>query len=624
MSESLQIHALFSSHAVFQHGQPLRVTGCGAAPGGLVEAELAGCRASATAAADGGWAIAFPPICAGGPHTLRVRCEARETASDDLWAGDVWLCAGQSNMQFAARQLKEWEALRAAEGDPLVRHFTVGEAIALEPRREVEGAWKPCAGEDAAVCSAVGYYFAQAVRRGSRAGHAIGLIVNALGDTDISAWMPREALEANPAFAAFVERIPQTLPATLRPQPYQDGPNRGEPLGWARCDFDDAAWPPMRLPGFWQLQGLQASGCVWFRRGVEIPPEWEGRDLVLELGALDDYDVTYFNGVEVGRTGAETPNSYVFPRVYRVPASLVRTGRAVIALRIFDYTSLGGVSARDDQMKVYPAGEPGTALPLGGSWRHGVEQTYPWLCSGSPLPTLLFNAMVHPLAGFPLRGVLWYQGENDSIRATLYRTLLPGMVAAWRCLWGMEFPFYIVQLANFMPRQAEPGDSLWAEMREAQRLCAAAIPGSGLAVTIDAGEEGDIHPADKRTVGERLARLALAGVYGEPVVASGPLLAGYAVEGARIRLRFTHAEGLRARGALEGFAVAGEDRVFRWAEARIEGETVFVSHPAVSAPVAVRYGWQDNPPCSLENAAGLPASPFRTDGWPLFSDAIRQ
>jgi sialate O-acetylesterase len=518
--------------------------------------------------------------------------------------------------------LREAGEIVGGPGDPLVRHFFVRESIAVEPQLEVSGAWVSCQGEGAGECSAVAYYFARLIRQ--EIGLAVGLLINGLGDTEAATWMPREALDEKASYRHIAERIPKGLPATARPQPATDEPNRGEPLGWASPQEDDHSWPQMRLPGAWQLQGLEQSGCVWFRRTVEIPAEWAGRDLVLELGALDDHDTTYFNGTVVGKTADETPNSYIFPRVYRVQGHLVVPGNAVIALRIFDYAGMGGVTARADQMKLFPSGEPAWTLPLSGLWKYRVERELPWLWSQSPLPTLLYNAMLHPLARFPIQGVLWYQGESDRIRAALYPEILGDMVAAWRALWGEAFPFFIVQLANFMPRQPEPEESLWAEMREAQRNCAERIPNAELAVAIDVGEEGSVHPSDKKTVGERLARLALAKTYGRCIAYSGPRYSGYTVEKGLIRLRFEYGAGLRARGEMEGFAIAAEDRTFRWGKAVIDGETVVVSHPEIANPKAVRYGWQDNPPSPLENVAGLPASPFRTDDWPLLTERLRR
>jgi sialate O-acetylesterase len=230
----------------------------------------------------------------------------------------------------------------------------------------------------------------------------------------------------------------------------------------------------------------------------------------------------------------------------------------------------------------------------------------------------LYNAMITPLVPYAVRGAIWYQGESNAGRAYQYRKLLPAMIRDWRKAWqNEEFPFLIVQLANFMQRAPEPGDSDWAELREAQ-LQTLSVPHTGLGVTIDIGEANDIHPKNKQDVGHRLALIAEATTYGKDVEYSGPSYASMHAEGSAIRLRFTHAGGglVAKRGdKLEGFAIAGKDRKFHWAEAKIDGDSVVVRSDQVADPVAVRYAWANNPATNLYNKAGLPASPFRTDDW---------
>ena len=263
------------------------------------------------------------------------------------------------------------------------------------------------------------------------------------------------------------------------------------------------------------------------------------------------------------------------------------------------------------------------------TWKKAVAQ---WKEDGSrgrrPQPPLgpnhshrasgLFHGMIAPLVPFAIRGVIWYQGESNAPRAEQYRTLFPAMIRDWRDAWGQgDFPFYFVQLANWRASRPEPGESAWAELREAQ-LRTLAEPNTAMAVTIDIGMANDIHPRNKRDVGLRLARFAQTELYGADLVASGPLYESHTIKRERVTVRLRSARGLRARGGdpLSGFAIAGEDRKFHWANARIEGETVIVTHPRVPKPTAVRYAWADNPVCNLVNAAGLPASPFRTDDWP--------
>ncbi len=297
----------------------------------------------------------------------------------------------------------------------------------------------------------------------------------------------------------------------------------------------------------------------------------------------------------------------------------------MIAIRVFTGAQAFSFLGNDDQ--VYLELADGSHLPLAADWKSKVSFN-PVLASSKPrdtepnptVPTVLFNGMIAPLAPLAIRGVIWYQGETNSGRGAQYRRLLPAMIADWRRAFGQgDFPFYIVSLANFMARDPNPGDDYWAELREAQAMTAATVPNSGLAVAIDVGEAGDVHPKDKKTVGERLAANALAKEYGRKVEFSGPVLKAAKREGPGFRLSFDHASGLNAKGNLEGFAIAGADRKWHWAIAAIDGRTVVVNSPEVAEPIAVRYAWGHNPAASLYNGAGFPAVPFRTDDWPLLS-----
>jgi sialate O-acetylesterase len=391
----------------------------------------------------------------------------------------------------------------------------------------------------------------------------------------------------------------------------------------------------MQAPGSWQGAGLNYNGVVWFRRDVDVPAAWAGKDLVLNLAPCDKHDTTYFNNVEVGGIGLENPDAWKTPRCYRIPGRLVKAGRNVIAVRIFSYVYAGGFMGSPAEMKLDPpdgaAGQ--TPIMLHGDWRYQVEHNFgpitpvalqaPLGPGNQNSPYSLYNGMIAPLIPYGLRGAIWYQGESNASRPSEYRTLFPAMIRCWRDEWKQgDFPFLLVQLANYMAANAHPVESQWAELREAQAL-ALKLPNTGMAVAIDIGDAADIHPKNKQEVGKRLAAWGLNAFYGrKDVVPSGPLYAGMAVEGNRIRIRFEHVAGglvVRGGGPLTGFAIAGPapdglPRRFVWADAVVDGETVVVSSPAVPDPTAVRYAWANNPACNLYNAAGLPAAPFRTDG----------
>jgi sialate O-acetylesterase len=333
---------------------------------------------------------------------------------------------------------------------------------------------------------------------------------------------------------------------------------------------------------------------------------------------VDDFDVTYVNGNEVGRTGPETPSAYAKPRVYKVAAGCLRPGRNVIAVRVFDQWGGGGFAGSARAMRLIASDDPSRCIPLAGPWRMHIEHALrPWRTFSVDVSTSeLYNGMVHPLRRSPIRGVLWYQGESDVGRADRYRLMFRDLILRWRAMWQDEtLPFLFVQLAGFHPLPEVPGDDEWAELREAQAT-ALALPNTGMAVALDVGNPEDIHPRNKRAVGERLALWALQMVHGEKSLeVSGPMLRTHGVRGSEIHVEFDHAAGLRTRdgGEVRGFQIVDDLGEHHWAEAVIQGDTVIVSHPNVRAPRAVRYGWSGSSLANVVNGAGLPAVPFRTD-----------
>jgi sialate O-acetylesterase len=634
-SADVTLPALVGDNMVVQQGVPVRIWGK-AAPGERVTVSMAGKSAAATAGADGRWEVRIGPFEAGGPHTMTVAGRNTVTVRNVL-AGEVWVGSGQSNMEWPLQDARNGAEEIAKATYPEIRLFTVAKRTSLTPLDDVEGRWAVCSPDTVGSFSAVAYFFGRELH--GRLGVPVGLIHSSWGGTPAEAWTSREALSAEPTLAPMVVALDASakdLPSAMaRYQAEQrawaeknlarDAGNKGLGLGYAKPDLDESGWEPMRLPQQWESAGLDLDGAVWFRKTVDVPAAWAGKELTLAFGPIDDVDTTYFNGTEVGATGPETPSSWTVPRKYAVPGSLVRPGRNVVALRVFDHGGGGGFGGSTTDMALGPAG--GEALPLSGEWRYKIEaaakvrpdfSTQPAapLGAGNPnAPTVLYNAMLAPLTPYTIRGAIWYQGESNADRAVQYRTLFPAMIRDWRRAWGEgDFPFLFVQLANWQPRKPEPSESGWAELREAQTMTLA-LPATGMAVAVDIGEADDIHPRNKQDVGRRLALWALAKTYGRDVEHSGPLYSSHAVEGNTIRVRFNHAKGLRTSdgGEVEGFAIAGPDKKFVWAKARIGGDSVVVWSDAVSRPTAVRYAWADNPAANLYNGAGLPASPFRTD-----------
>lgn len=641
--------ALFTDNMVLQRDLSIPVWGM-AQPNARVEVRLAGHRASTVADDKGDWELALPPLPAGGPYQLEVISDA-VLVLDNVMIGDVWVCSGQSNMAWpvnaGAGQVRNAAYEQAHADWPGIRLFTVFPRTSDVPQETVAGSgWRMCSPETIGPFSAVGYFFGRALHQHLNV--PIGLINSSFGGTTAEAWTSDEGLHTLPHLAAFqdeVGRHPELL-AAARAQFDRDfsawkeqldaadaGFQDGQPV-WAMPDHPSDSWGTITVPGHWEKAGYpDLDGVMWYRREVDIPPSWANKALILHLDAVNDRLEAWFNGVQVaGWSGtAETLHGF------SIPPESVSAGRNVLVVRVFDMGNLGGLCGEPSRMYLIRADAPEIGrVSLVGEWRcmpgcetHGFPPfPRPPLLhpDNQNRPAGLFNAMIAPLTRFPIKGVIWYQGEGNAARAYEYRDLFPALIRDWRMHWRLgDFPFLFVQLANFLEVQDAPGDDAWAELREAQAM-ALSLPKTGMAVAIDLGDAEDVHPRNKQDVGMRLALAARYVAYGEELVYSGPVFKEAVREDHRMRIRFSSVGGgLVAKGSeeLRGFAVAGEDRRFVWAHAAIEDDSVVVWHEDVRDPVAVRYGWASNPVCNLYNQEGLPAAPFRTDDWPGITQGRR-
>ena len=627
----LQLGSPFGDHMVLQQARPVPVWGQASA-GATVTVAFAGQQKSTLAHASGDWSVMLAPLSASAePRSLTVTATPangeppQSLTVGDVLVGEVWLCGGQSNMERqlgprpGQKDIVNWEATTAAATNPLIRQLSVKQTRATAPQSRVEAAWTVCSPETVVDFTAVGYFFARDLQ--ARLGVPVGIIHSSWGGTPAESWTSREALKPFPEFneaiatmeeqAANAAQAARTYSEKLNRWFAQHDPASAAATPWQDPAFAPADWETMTLPASWESAGHEGfDGIVWFRREVDLPPAWAGRDLILRLGAIDDIDTTWVNGTEVGTTTGWTTE-----RTYRIPAAALRPGRNVIAVRVLDTGGDGGLWNPRTPPSLAPADDSAPTLSLSGPWLAKFstpltsQMRPPQDPRQSPYgPVVLYNGMIAPLVPYALRGVAFYQGEANAGRATQYRRLLPAMIADWRTRWGQgDFPFVFVQIA--------PHKAMGPEIREAQLQVAQAVPNTALAVTLDVGDAEDIHPANKEPVGARLALAARALAYGDQIEYSGPVFERLTLDGARAILSFTRlAGGLVAPGGkLEGFTIAGADGVFQPADAVIAGATVVVSSPAVPAPAAVRYGWAHVPRGNLFNRAGLPASPFRTD-----------
>lgn len=491
----IRLPAIFTEHMVLQQGREIPVWGWGEA-GEAVTVSLCGKDATTTTGADGKWMTKLPALTAGGPFEMKIVGKNTVTFADVL-IGEVWVCSGQSNMEWTVKLSLNPEQEIAAATHPNLRLFTVKKKVIYEPQEDCEGAWAACTPQTVEGFSAVAYFFGRELHK--QLNVPVGLINTSWGGTPAEAWTDRQTLESDPDLKPIVDR-------------------------WDKIMAD-----------------YPKSKANW----DQVQKAWK-------------YDV-----ITAEAAGAEAPKN---------PA---------------------------------PNAPPGP----------GYFQS----------ATGLYNGMITPIVPYAIQGAIWYQGESNAGYAYQYRTLFPAMINCWRRAWGQgDFSFYFVQLANYMERKPEPGDSAWAELREAQSLTLN-YPCTGMATIIDIGDAKDIHPKNKQDVGYRLALNALAQDYGKQITYSGPIFDYMMIEGGKARISFKHTgRGLTMKGdKLEGFSIAGKDRKFVWAAAVIEGDKVVVSSDAVPNPVAVRYAWADNPAANLYNEANLPASPFRTDDWPGVTRAAK-
>jgi sialate O-acetylesterase len=615
---------LFTDNAVLQQGMKVPIWGT-ADPGERISVEFAGQRVSTTTSPDGKWLVNLSRLKAGGPHTLTISGRNKIVLTNIL-VGEVWICSGQSNMErqlgprAGQQPITNWEQEVAAANYPEIRHFGVAQTKAFAPIQTVQGSWAVCSSETVSNFTAVGYFFGRDLYQARHV--PIGLIHSSWGGTPAEAWTSEAALNTLPDFAEPLAHVKRLVadPAQGRreTQARQDEWYRAKDPGttanppWSVTDLDTNSWKTMTLPTYWENAGYPGfDGTFWFRRTVELPDNWDGSDVELHLGAVDDNDTTWVNGSQVGAT-----MGWDVPRVYRLSAGVLKRGTNVIAVRVLDTGANGGLWGGDDPMRL---------IVNAGGKTNSISLTGPWLCKqgvslidvgwpptdysqSSSAPTVLYNGMIAPLLPYAIRGVIWYQGESNVGRERQYRTLFPTMIADWRQAWGEgNLPFLFVQIAPF--RDSSP------EIREAQLLSWQHTTNVAMVVTIDCGDANDIHPPHKQPVGARLALAARALAYGEKLEYSGPVFESMKIKGANAILAFTHPGGglIAKDGPLQGFTIAGADKVFHPAHAEIRGNTVVVSSEAVSQPVAVRYGWARAPEGNLYNRAGLPASPFRTD-----------
>ena len=625
LTAQVKVPTYFSNNMVLQKGMAIPVWGW-ATPGEKVTVTIDQSSMSATADKEGKWNVKLPAMNYGGPYQLTIQGKTN-LSFENVMIGEVWVCSGQSNMEFQLITSKNGEAEVAASNYPNIRLFTVKKTISHQQQEKLQdGEWSQCSPATSSNFSAVGYFFGRELHQ--KLNVAIGLINSSWGGTIAETWTSEQTIGQNPDFtnqlaqlkkvnlddyAKSVENeVKQRVGETST---IDKGMKNGQAL-WAAPAYNDAAWKTMELPGYIESNGLQGvDGIVWFRKEITLSADEAKQKSTLYLAKINDSDSTYINGTLIGSTRLQAEKS----RVYPIDAGLLKPGKNIITVRIEDIGGMGGVYGNPATLYLQSGDHN---ISLVGSWKYKVGIVkFNAVLSPNSYPTLLYNAMIHPLVPFAIKGAIWYQGESNAERAKQYRRVFPDLIKDWRAHWNQgDFPFLFVQLANFKKQDSIPVESDWAELREAQTMTLA-LPNTGMAVTTDVGEALDIHPKNKQTVGLRLALAGLKVAYQKDIVYTGPVYQSMNVEGNKVTLTFDQiGSGIKIKdkyGYLKGFAIAGEDHQFHWATGKITGiNTLQISSSEVQYPVAVRYAWSNNPEdANLYNSADLPASSFRTDNW---------
>ncbi len=633
----LSLPAVIGSHMVLQQKSDAPLWGW-AKPDEAISVTTSwnGLTIDTVAGADGKWMVKVKTPEAGGPYTIEIKGK-KKIVLEDILIGEVWLCSGQSNMEMPLRGWPEWggpidgsaEAIAAAN-HPTMRLFTVKRATSFVPVDTCSGSWEVCTPESVKEFSATGYFFGLQLME--KLNIPVGLVHSSWGGTAAEAWTSNEYISKIPKFATspgvcdpeqFYKAAIETYNKEQEKWVKSIGFSMTDPgPDWTFTATPGPNWKDIQVPAEWANTPVGShTGIVEYQLSFKVPKSWANQKTFIELGPIDEMDVTWVNGKLIG--SHLNPGDYSTPRVYEVPAGTLKPGENLLSVAVANTSGLGGINGKTADIKIRPEKGKAAGTPLAGTWkaRKGMafdtveEQPGCPNCNYPNTPTMLYNAMIKPLIPFAIKGAIWYQGESNRYDGLLYRKIFTGMIENWRHDWGQgNFPFYFVQIAPYTYRDKFSTGLL----REAQEYAMKKLPNTGMVVTMDIGNLKNIHPGNKQDVGKRLAGWALAKDYGFINTAhSGPLYKSFVKDGDKIKIYFDYASGgLTSFGNdLTCFQIAGEDGVFKPATATIEDKTVVVRSDEVSVPVAVRFAWNSTDVPNLFNLLGLPAAPFRTDAW---------
>ncbi len=579
---------------------------------------------------NGKWIIRLDAENAGGPYELSIK-GINKIIIKNVLVGEVWICSGQSNMEFKVSQADNFEKEINDANFPSIRQFTVSRDVSSLPKDDVKaGKWEICNKSTVGNFTAVGYFFAKKIFAELKI--PIGLIHTSWGGTVSETWTSREGLESSDEFKEMIAGMPNVNLDSISKVFNKSISKRVETLQGSKINpeisetykefaFNDSTWPEMNEPEVWESQALgEFDGVVWLRKSIILSANEAGKSGTVELSKIDDEEISYVNGVEIGRN-----NNWDAKRKYIIPEGIIKEGNNIISIRVVDNGGGGGIYGESEDLKITIGDK---IIPLNGKWKYQVESVKSDIGPNS-YPSLLYNAMINPLIPYAFEGVLWYQGESNASRAQQYKKAFPLLITDWRKKWNQgDFPFYFVQLSSFNETNGNSNNgSMWAELREAQSQTLK-LPNTGMCVTTDIGNPTNIHPTNKQDVGKRLAAVALKNVYKQNIVCTGPTYKSMEMQGNKIVVSFDNlGSGLSTSdkyGYVKGFEIAGEDNVFYYAKAQIVNDKVVIYSENVPSPVAIHFGWADDASDNnLYNKEGFPADSFRTDNWKNVTDNVK-
>jgi sialate O-acetylesterase len=648
----IEIPSVFSNKMVLQQNSDVSFWGKAEANQNVNVTGSWGNSEKTLVKSDGTFHLKLKTPTAGGPYQVYLQIGDTTIIYKNVLIGEVWICSGQSNMEMP---LMGWPPASLVEGsdeeiknanNEQIRLFTVTHAISMNKEFNCSGSWQQMNSETAANFSATAFYFAKKIY--SELKVPIGLIHTSWGGTPAESWADGEHLQQLGDFNNIIEDVKNSeeefakYKIWLNAHRVIDVRNANVETRWENLNFDDDAvpdttfidenWEMMKLPGGWESTEVgNFDGVVWFRKKVQIPDSWKNKDLILNLGPIDDCDRSYVNGKLVG--AYEKDGFWQTDRIYKVAKELVQTNELVIAVRVTDTQGGGGLWGVPEKLNLQFESTKET-ISLVGEWKYlpvaeyreqkffvyGVDKNdyneKPKLKFelSAYSPTTLFNAMLNPLIPYNIKGAIWYQGEANTGNPKQYEKLFPLMIQSWRDNWQIgDFPFYYVQIAPY-----NYGAQTFSELLREAQFKSSSVKNSGMAVTLDIGNPNDIHPSNKKDVGERLGLWALAKTYNKQVSYSGPVYKSMKIQKDKITLSFDYAKSgliIKELNGENNFLIAGSDKVFKKAKVKIDGNKLIVFSDEVKNPAAVRYAFTNISEGTLFNKDGLPASSFRTDNW---------